>query len=221
MAFAAVILLVPLLAGCVPEAGSDSSSSAPSAASATPTAGANPTGSTTPTSSPTPTQPIAAPAPDPAPVFTMPSTCSELAGPDLEAVFASRNAVLFNSSNTEGIYAGTPVDTHQQGGSPFGCLWGVPNVDLNTFVISVQSLSHQAHEGVVSILDGGGYVKSVNGDTVTYTQLGDEFGQPSGQLTIHVLRGDSWMTGWAALGGETMRGRITGYLDAVAANLYN
>ena len=117
-----------------------------------------------------------------------------MAGPDLEATFGSRNIELFNSSNGEGIFSGTPVDTHQQGGNPFGCLWGVQNADLNTFVISVQSLSRAAHEGVVSILEGGGYAKTVDGDVVTYTALGSENGTPADQLTIHVLRPDSWMT---------------------------
>ena len=200
----AAALLLPLTAGCTP-----------TVPEPTPSATIAEAESPSPSETPSPT------AAAPALVFTQPTTCSELAGPDLEAVFASRNIELFNSPNGEGMFAGGPVDTHQQGGNPFGCLWGVPYVDLNTFVLSSQPLSQSAHEGVVAILDGGGYVKTVDGDVVTYTQLGDELGQPSGQLTIHVLRPTSWITGWAALGGETSRVRMTEYLDAVAAHLYN
>ena len=206
LAFVAGALAVPLLAACGPDA--------PVAETLVPTIAESPS----PTPAPTPTPTVVA---APVLVFTQPTTCSELAGPDLEAAFVSKNIELFNSSNGEGIFTGTPVDSHQQGGNPFGCLWGVQNADLNTFVLSVQSLSHAAHEGVVSILDGGGYVKTVDGDVVTYTQLGSENGTPADQLTIHVLRPDSWMTGWAALGGETSRVRISGYLDAVASTLYN
>lgn len=199
------VIALPVIAGCTP--------TAPSDGTATPTPHAS-TVAAAPSQTPTP-------EPEPAtPVFTAPTTCAELAGSDLEADFASRGIELFNSSNGEGMSAGTPVDTHQQGGKPFGCLWGVPQVDLNTFVLSAQGLNNQAHEGVVSILDAGGYVKTVDGDIVTYTQLGDESGQPSAQLTIHVLRPDSWLTGWASFGGQTSADRITGYLDIVATNLY-
>lgn len=204
---AAAALTASLLAGCTPETTTEASPIATAAPSIQPAESGD-------TPSPTPIVEAAL-------EFHQPATCSELAGPDLEAVFASRNAVLFNSSNGEGLYAGTPVDTHQQGGNPFGCLWGVPDVDLNTFVLSVQSLSNAAHEGVMAILDGGGYDKTLDGDVVTYTAIGAETGEPADQLTIHVLRADSWMTGWAALGGEQSRVRITEYLDAAAANLYN
>lgn len=182
-------------------------------------------GTATPTPHPSTVaaSPSQAPTPEPepaAPVYAQPTTCAELSGPDLEATFASRGIVLFNSSNGEGMFAGEPVNTHQQGGKPFGCLWGVPNADLNSLVLSAQGLSNQAHEGVISILDGGGFEKTVDGDVVTYTQLGDETGQPTGELTIHVLRPESWITGWAPIGGETSRSRMTEYLDAVATNLY-
>jgi len=123
----AAALLLPLAAGCTP-----------TAPEPTPSATVAESASPSPTPSPTATAPEL--------VFTQPTTCSELAGPDLEAVFASRNIELFNSSNGEGMFADGPVDTHQQGGNPFGCLWGVPYVDLNTFVLSSQPLSQAAHE---------------------------------------------------------------------------
>jgi hypothetical protein len=204
---AAVVLLVSaLLAGCAP--------SVPVDGTATPTAHPTRTASAAPTDAAA----SATPEPETAASFTPPATCSALAGPELEAIFAERGIELFNSSNGEGLFAGEPVNTHQQGGNPFGCLWGVQNADLNTFVLSAQKLSNQAHEGVLSILDGSGYEKTVTGDVVTYTEVGSETG---GELTIHVLRPDSWMTGWGALGGEAARTRITEYLDAAAANLYS
>lgn len=204
-AFVALMVTLPLLAACGP-------------AAVTVATSPSPTGASTATANGTPTPTV---APDPVVVFTQPTTCSELAGPELQAEWASRNIVLFNSSNGEGTTTGSPVDTRQQGGNPFGCLWGIEGVDLNTFVLSTQPLSQAAHEGVVSILDGLGYAKTVEGDVVTYTQVGSENGTPEDQLTIHVLRPDSWMTGWASLGGETSRARIAGYLDVVAARLYS
>ena len=175
-----------------------------------------------PTETPTPSASTASatptPTPDPVPVFTTPTTCAELIGPDLAAEFAADNIVLFDSTNGEGIYA-NGFTKIQDGGDPFACLFGEDMVDLSSFQLEVQPVSSQSeHEGIVAVLGSQGFVETVDGDVVTYTQVGNEMStQPA---IIHVLRLDSWMTASANFGGQIQADRLAGYLDAVAAHLY-
>lgn len=198
----AVVLALPLLTGCAPEG-----------ISADPPDTPTPSATQSDTPSPTPTAGAG-------PVFTAPTSCSQLVGAALETDFATRKIVLFDSTNGEGEYAPTGVDNQQNAGDPFSCLYGIPMVDLNSFVLTVQPVTQDEHEGIVAVLGAAGFEVTTDGDVVTYTRVGAETGQTADQLLIHVLRPDSWMTGWASLGGEPQRVRISGYLDQVAANLY-
>lgn len=187
------------LAGCTPPVPDPTLAPSPSASTATATA------------TPTPT-------PDPDPVFTTPTTCAELIGPELTTEFAAENIVLFDSTNGEGIYA-NGFTVAQDGGDPFACLFGEDMVDLSSFQLVVQPVTSQSeHEGIVAVLGSQGFVQSLDGNTVTFTQLGDE--TSTVPVIIHVLRLDSWMTAYAGFGGQRQADRLTGYLDAVAAHLY-
>lgn len=171
---------------------------------------------TEPTVLPTPTATMETAEPDPEPAFVAPADCATLIGPTLAADFAAQNIVLFDSTNGEGIYVGGTVP-NQTGGSNFFCVFGKDMVDLSSFQLEAQPLSQAEHEGVVATLEGAGLTKTVNGDVVTYTQVGDDMGTPS---LIHVLRPDSWLTGWSAFGGPAQVALLTGYLDEVAVQAY-
>jgi hypothetical protein len=165
------------------------------------------------TASATPT-----PTPDPVPVFTTPTNCAELIGPDLAAEFAADSIVLFDSTNGEGIYA-NGFTLIQDGGDPFACLFGQDMVDLSSFQLEVQPVSSQGeHEGIVAVLGSQGFVQTTDGDVVTFTQVGNEM--DTEPTIIHVLRLDSWMTAYAHFGGQRQADRLAGYLAQVAAHLY-
>jgi len=188
-------LAIAALVGCTPPVPEPTLAPSPSASSASPT-----------------------PTPDPVPVFTTPTTCAELIGPELGAQFAADNIVLFDSTNGEGIYA-NGFTLIQDGGDPFACLFGEDMVDLSSFQLEVQPVSSQSeHEGIIAVLGSQGFTQSLDGNTVTFTQIGNEMStEPA---IIHVLRLDSWMTASANFGGQLQADRLAGYLDAVAAHLY-
>ncbi len=159
------------------------------------------------------------PTPDPVPVFVAPADCHVMAGADLEADFASRDIVLFNSTNGEGEFAfDAPVT--KQGPNAFSCVWGVPFVDLNSFGLETQGLTQEAHEGVVAVLGAGGFDMSIDGNVVTYTKVGAETGDPADQTEIHILHPDGWITAWSSFGGPVMVDRLSGYLVEVTKQVY-
>ncbi len=199
---ATAILALGVLSGCNP-GGTPETTGTPSAAE-------------TLTPSPTPT-----PEPLAEAVFVAPADCHVMVGSALEAEFAGKGIVLFKSTNGEGEFAdGTPPVSKQGGSGGFVCVWGVPYVDLNSFGLETKALTQQAHEGVVAILEGGGFDVSVDGDTVTYSKVGTEHGQPEDQSVIHVLHPDGWITAWSAFGGQQAYDRLVGYVAAVTAQVY-
>jgi hypothetical protein len=196
LSIAAGVGLLPLLAACNPPTPTPSQS---------PSAVAEPSASATPTPTPTST-------PEPA-VFVAPANCEQMLGAALIAQITSDGHELFSSSDGTGIYY--PHESHQQGG--FQCQYGQNMVDLSTFELDAQGLTQQAHEGAISILDAGGYTKTVEGDVVTYAQVGDEMGT---QTYLHVVRPDSWITGWSSFGGDTPFAKISSYVATVGQQLY-
>lgn len=186
------VLAVLALAGCTP----------PAPAPTTPAP-------TVTSASPTPTPTVTAVA--------IPANCDAIIGPALAATFASRNIVLFDSTDNQGIYPDSNPVLAQDGGSPFFCLYGSDGVDLSTFVIEAQAVETQSeHEGIVAVLGSGALTQSVNGDVVTFEQVGDEM---SVGTIIHVLRVGSWLTASSTFGGTTQAAHLTGYLDQIATNL--
>ncbi|MEQ1736834.1 MAG: hypothetical protein ABL886_10600 [Rhodoglobus sp.] len=175
------------------------------------------------TTTPAPTDvaiPTATPTPAPQPVFVAPADCHAMVGAALETEFAGKGIVLFNSTNGEGEFAEGPVVSKQGGGNPISCVWGVPYVDLNSFGLEVQSLTQDAHEGVVAVLGGGGFDVSLDGNIATYSHVGAETGQPEDQSIIHVLHPDGWITAWSSFGGQIAYDRLVTYVAAVTAQVY-
>jgi hypothetical protein len=195
-AFVVLLAAVPLLAGCAPTEPTPSAS--PTAAAASPSATAEST-------------------PEPQPVFVAPTTCADLIGPDLAAVFASRNIVVFDSTNGEGIYA-NGFEPAQDGGDPFACLFGQDMVDLSTFQLVVQPVSSEAeHEGIIAVLGSQNFTQSINGSTVTFIDEGTDT-DPLPAI-IHILKPDRWLTAYSYFGGEISASRLGEHLAAVDEHL--
>jgi hypothetical protein len=66
-------------------------------------------------------------------------------------------------------------------------------------------------------LQGGGFDAVTVGETVTFTQVGDEGTTPA---IVHVLRPDSWITGYRTFGGADSVAQINDWLAVVAAQVY-
>lgn len=194
IAASAVVLA---LAGCGPTAPVPSSS--PSASSApTPTASASST-------------------PESEASFTVPTTCTELLGAGLESDILATGVVLFSSSDGTGLYA--PIPSTQDGGDPFSCWYGKDGVDLSSFELAAQPISStDEHEGIVAVLGAAGFTSSTDGDVVTFVQVGDEGSTPA---IVHVVRPDSWLTGYSTFGGADRVADLEGYLDRMAEHLYS
>ncbi|TAL40781.1 MAG: hypothetical protein EPN91_12375 [Salinibacterium sp.] len=157
--------------------------------------------------SPTPTEQAA--------VFVAPKDCTALLGKPLEDEFLSQGNVLFSSTGGGGIYY--PIESTQTGGSPLSCWYGKDMVDLSSFELAAQSLTPDAHEGTLSVLEAGGFTEVTNGDVVTFTQVGDEGTTPA---IVHILRPDSWVTGYRTFGGADSVATLNGWLATVEANVY-
>ncbi len=179
--------------------------------------GCNPT-SPAPTESPSPSaEPSSAPSPTQAPaVFVAPTSCTELLGATLEASVIAGGNVLFSGPGGTGIYPGS--STGQDGGNPLSCGYGKDMVDLSTFEFAAQGLTQDAHEGVLAELGTRGMSESVVGNTVTFTQTGDEGTTPA---IIHILNPDSWVTVYSTFGGAPRLAEITGWANTVVAELYH
>ncbi len=159
--------------------------------------------------------PSAAPAPAPDATFTPATSCTGMLGA-LETQLIAEGNVLFSSTDGGGIYF--PIESTQDGGDPFSCWYGKDGVDLSSFELASQPVDQAEHEGIVAVLGGLGFDVSIDGDVVTYVQVGDEGTTPA---IVHVLRPDSWFTAYGAFGGSDRVTVLTSYLDQVAAQLYS
>lgn len=193
LALAAVTFAV-LLAGCDPMPPAPSPS--PSASSET---GAS--------ESPTPTPEAGG--------VTVPTSCTELLGADLEADILSTGVVLFSSTDGTGLYA--PIPSTQDGGDPFSCWYGKDGVDLSSFEFAAQPItSTDEHEGIMAVLGAAGFTSSTDGDVVTFVQTGDEGSAPA---IVHIVRPDGWFTVFSTFGGADRLAVMEGYLDRMVQHL--
>ena len=157
-----------------------------------------------------------APAETPPPLtFTAPRTCSELLGPVLESQIAEGGYELFSSTAGSGKHY--PIASTQWSGDAFSCWYGVDQVDLSSFEIAAQGLIPGEKDGAGARLAGEGFTSTTDGDAVTWVKAGNQGGEPA---IVHVLRSDSWLTGYSEYGGATQVETLTGYLATVADTLY-
>lgn len=200
VALAVAALTVGALAGCNPGTITDA-------------------GTETPTPKPTDIVASPTPTPDPVPVFAAPADCHVMVGAQLEAQFGADGIELFNSTNGEGMFADGSIESYQTG-TPFSCVWGVPYVDLNSFLLETQGLTPEQHATIESALDGAGFDRVESDGIITYSAVGDETGDQGAVSLIHVVRADSWITGRAAIGGQQRFDSLAAYLATVGEQVY-
>ncbi|MBX3090926.1 MAG: hypothetical protein KF801_00275 [Cryobacterium sp.] len=158
----------------------------------------------------------ASPSPTEAPAaFVAPTSCTQLLGASLESSLTADGTVLFSGPGGTGLYPG--IESAQDGGSPLSCVYGKDMVDLSTFELAAQGLTQDAHEGVLAELETRGMTEVAAGDTVTFTQTGDEGSTPA---IIHILKPDSWVTAYSTFGGTARLAEITGWANTVETQVY-
>lgn len=196
LAAAAAVLVVGALSACGPSAPDDV---------------------TSPSVSPTPSslgEPTPSGGPE-EPSFTAPTSCTELVSVELENQILATGAVLFSSSDGSGIYY--PIASTQDGGDPFSCWYGKDGVDLSSVEFAAQPISStDEHEGIMAVLGSGGFDVEVNGDVVTFVQVGDEGTTPA---IVHIVQPDSWITGYSSFGGAERANGLRATLELIAAHL--
>lgn len=172
------------------------------------------TASSGPSSTPAQSEPSAS-ATESQAVFVAPTSCTDLLGATLEAEVTSDGSVLFSGPGGTGTYPAPSIG--QDGGTPVACLYGKGMVDLSTFEFASQGLSQDAHEGTLAELESRGMTETTSGDTVTFTQEGNEGTDPA---IVHILRPDSWVTVYSTFGGADRLKQITGWANTVETQVY-
>jgi hypothetical protein len=171
------IALVAALAGCTAE-------SAPQAA---PTAEAT----ETPTAEPTQAAPNDF-------VFTMPTDCASMLPQSRIDEFAAEGIVLLGGPGgrygSDYLVDATPEE--QAGG--ISCIWGFSDSEVSSFTISVAPLSGATRPAVVASFTEQGLNEQTTEDAVAYGVQGDRTLDPA---IMNVLRGESWISVIATIGG--------------------
>ena len=160
------------------------------------------TAAETPKETPTPTAseaPVASATPEPVALkFTMPTDCNAILPESRVDAFTADGIVLLGGPG--GLYGSdyladaTPEE--QAGG--ISCIWGFADSEVSSFTISVAPLSAATRPAVIESFAEQGLNEDLAGDAVTYGVQGDRTLDPA---IMNVLRGDSWISVIATIGG--------------------
>lgn len=170
------IALVAALAGCTAE-------EAPQAA---------PTAETTET-------PTAEPTVTPSTLtFTMPTDCASILPQSRIDEFAAEGIVLLGGPGgrygSDYLVDATPEE--QAGG--ISCIWGFSDSEVSSFTISVAPLSAATRPAVVASFAEQGLNEETTPNGIAYGVQGDRTLDPA---IMNVLRGESWISVIATIGG--------------------
>ena len=146
----------------------------------------------TPTVTPTPTPTTASLT------FTEPEECATLLPQARLDQFASRGLVLLGGPDgkygTDYLADATPEE--QAGG--ISCIWGFADSEISSLTISVAPLTAATRPAIVASFNEQGLNEATIDDAVTFAVQGDKNLNPA---VYNVLRGDSWISVIATIGG--------------------
>ncbi len=156
--------------------------------------------------------------------FTLPASCGDLIGADLEADFLAGGSQLLTDQDGSGYspsLGGVVVST-QKSGTPFSC-WYIGDTFESAFEIAVQGQTQAAYDDTLAALELDGSVETTDGDVVTFTDIGTftDMGDPGNRAaTVHVLRPDGWITIASITTGADRIAQINEWLSIVTARVY-
>jgi len=170
----AVALLV-VLAGCAAEEPSD----------------AAPTATATEAPEPTPTPEAVKLS------FAMPTDCMEMVPQSRVDAFSAEGIILLGGPGGKySDYLSDATPEEQAGG--ISCIWGFEDSEVSSFTISVAPLTAATRPAVIASFAEQGLNEEVVGDAVAYGVQGDRTLDPA---IMNVLRGESWISVIATIGG--------------------
>jgi hypothetical protein len=159
------------------------------------------TAAETPVEAPTATA-TEAPAPTATPEavklsFTMPTDCTTIVPKSRIDAFAAEGIILLGGPG--GKYADYLTDaTPEEQAGGISCIWGFQDSEVSSFTISVAPLTAATRPAVVASFTEQGLNEQVGGDAVAYGVQGDRTLDPA---IMNVLRGESWISVIATIGG--------------------
>jgi len=160
------------------------------------------TAAETPEETPTPTA-TAAPAPSATPeavklTFTMPTDCTAMLPQSRIDAFSTEGIILLGGPG--GKYADYLTDaTPEEQAGGISCIWGFEDSEVSSFTISVAPLTAATRPDVIASFTEQGLNEELVGDAVAYGVQGDRTLDPA---IMNVLRGESWISVIATIGGS-------------------
>ena len=130
-------------------------------------------------------------------VFTMPTDCTAMVPQSRVDAFSAEGIILLGGPG--GKYADYLTDaTPEEQAGGISCIWGFEDSEVSSFTISVAPLTAATRPDVIASFTEQGLNEQVAGDGVAYGVQGDRTLDPA---IMNVLRGDSWISVIATIGG--------------------
>jgi hypothetical protein len=129
--------------------------------------------------------------------FAMPTDCTEMVPQSRIDAFEAEGIILLGGPGgkyTDYLSDATPEE--QAGG--ISCIWGFADSEVSSFTISVAPLTAATRPAVIASFAEQGLNEQVVGDGVAYGVQGDRTLDPA---IMNVLRGESWISVIATIGG--------------------
>ena len=131
--------------------------------------------------------------------FAMPTNCAAILPQSRVDRFTSEGIELLGGPGGKygNDYLVDATPEQQAGG--ITCIWGYTDTEVSSFTISVAPLSAATRPAVVASFTEQGLNEEVTGDAVAYGVQGDRSLNPA---IMNVLRGESWISVIATIGGR-------------------
>jgi len=129
--------------------------------------------------------------------FTMPTDCTEIVPQSRLDAFAAEGIILLGGPG--GKYSDYLTDaTPEEQAGGISCIFGFSDSEVSSFTISVAPLTAATRPAVIASFTEQGLNEQVTDDGVAYGVQGDRTLDPA---IMNVLRGESWISVIATIGG--------------------
>jgi len=149
--------------------------------------------------------------------FTMPTDCTTILPQSRVDTFTADGMVLLGGPG--GKYGSDYLAdaTPEESAGGISCIWGLADSEVSSFTISVAPLSGATRPAVVASFTEQGLNEAIVGDAVAYGVQGDRTLDPA---IMNVLRGDSWISVIATVGGSDTYAQAVEIAQEVGDRVY-
>lgn len=151
------------------------------------------------------------------PVFTMPTTCTDLLPASRLSAIESQGLVLLGGpgGRYETDYLLEPSPEERLGG--ITCIWGFSDSEVSSITVSVAPLGTQDRSGVIESFVSEGLNESEIDGASVFAQQGDTQTEPA---IINSIRAESWVSVIATVGGTAFYEEGLAILAEATAAVY-